>query len=286
MTRFRVTVKGAKVALAVAVAATVVYGYESGPPAGRTGAPGEQTCIQCHSGTLNSGPGSITISGVPETYEPNQVITLTVRVQHPDRRRWGFEITALDGENNKAGTLAPVNRNVTKVANGTGNLAGRAYVEQTTNGTFAGQAQGAEWEVKWTAPDHDVGRVTFYAAGNAANNNNASSGDSIYTTAVSTGTSSPTVIDAVYKKGKILLQANGSNVVAGATIELSGGGLSGTESFPLALNAKGSKWQVKKSARSTPSGLSVDDALPEGSSVTIVIRNPDGTASAPATLSR
>ena len=286
MTRLRVTAKGAKVTLVVAAAAIVAYAHAAGPPAGRTGAPGEQTCIQCHTGTLNAGQGSVTISGIPETYEPNQVITLTVRVQHPDRRRWGFQITALDGENNKAGTLTAVNRNLTRIANGTGSLTGRTYVEQTTTGTFAGQALGAEWEVKWTAPDHDVGRVTFYAAGNAANGNNASSGDNIYTTAVSTGTTSPTVIAAVYKKGKILLQANGSNVIAGATLEVSGGSLSGTETFPLTLNAKGTKWQVKKSARSTPSGLSVDEALPAGSSVTIVIRNPDGTPSAPATLSR
>jgi hypothetical protein len=280
------TLKGAKVTFALAVLVAVAYGYSGGPPAGHTGAPGEQTCVQCHSGTLNSGPGSVTISGVPESYEPGQQITLTVRVQHPDRRRWGFQITALDGQNNPAGTLSPVNRNLTKVASGTGSLQGRIYVEHTTTGTFAGQAQGAEWQVKWTAPDHDVGRVTFYAAGNAANNNHASSGDSIYTTAVSTGTTGPMIIAPVYKKGKILMQADGSNVTDGATVEVSGGGLDGTETFPLALNSKGSKWLVKKSARSTPGGLTVDDVLPAGSSVTIAVRNPDGTVSAPATLSR
>jgi hypothetical protein len=286
MNRYRVTKKGAKVALALAVLVSVAYGYASGPPAGHTGAPGEQTCVQCHTGTLNSGPGSITISGVPETYTPNQQITLTVRVSHPDRRRWGFQITALDDANDPAGKLTPSNRNVTKSASGTGSLSGRSYVEHTTNGTFANHAQGAEWEVLWTAPDHDVGRVTFYAAGNAANNNNGSSGDSIYTTSVATGSTGPMVIAPAYKKGKILIQVNGSNVADGATLEVSGGGLAATESFPLSKNAAGSKWLVKKSARSTPGGLSVDEALPAGSSITIVVRNPDGAQSAPATLAR
>jgi hypothetical protein len=155
MKRLRVTSRGAKAAVAVVAMVGVAYGFASGPPAGRTGAPGEQTCIQCHTGTLNSGPGSVTISGVPETYEPNQEFTLTVRVEHPDRRRWGFQITALDAQNDPAGRLSAINRNVTKVANGTGNLAGRVYVEQTSNGTFSGQGQGAEWEVKWTAPATD-----------------------------------------------------------------------------------------------------------------------------------
>jgi hypothetical protein len=242
--------------------------------------------VQCHIGTLNGGPGRVTISGVPAEYAPNQQFTLTVRVEHPDRRRWGFQLAALDGGNRSVGTLEPADRHVAQAVEGTGGLQGRRYVEHTSNGTFSGQAQGAEWEVRWTAPDHDVGRVTFYAAGNAANGNNASSGDSIYTTSVATGSTAPMVVAAVYKKGKIVLQANGSNIEAGATLEISGGTLDAPESFPLVANATGTRFLVKKSARSTPGGRSVDDVLPAGSSVTIAVRNPDGAASAPATLER
>ena len=269
------------------MAATVAYGFASGPPAGHTGAPGEGTCIECHTGTLNSGPGSVTITGVPDSYEPGQEFTLTVRVQHPDRRRWGFQITALDAQNRPAGTLSAINRNITKIATGTGSLEGRRYVEHTTNGTFAGQAQGGEWDVKWTAPNADVGRVTFYAAGNAANNNNASSGDSIYTTAVSTGSSAaPMIVAPAYKKGKIVLQANTSNIESGATLEVTRDGVEGSEVFPLVLNPAGTKWLVKKMALSTPGGMKVDQILPAGTAVTIVVRNPNGTPSAPAALAR
>lgn len=276
-----------KGAIAVAVLVTVAYGFSAGPPAGRTGAPGEGTCVQCHAGTLNSGPGRVTISGVPETYEPNQEFTLTVRVEHPDRQRWGFQITALDDANKPAGTLSLDDRRITKIAVGTGDLGGRVYVEHTSNGTFSGQARGAEWTVKWTAPAADAGRVTFYAAGNAANGNNSPSGDSIYTTAVSTGSAAaPMIIAPAFKKGKILIVANGSNIVPGATLELSGGGLGATESFPLSPNRPGTKFLVKKSARSTPGGFQLDEVLPVGASITIVVRNPDGTPSAPATLDR
>ena len=275
-----------KAALAVLAMVTVAYGYASGPPAGRSGAPGEQTCIVCHAGTLNGGPGKVTISGVPEIYTPGETVTLTVTVEQANRQRWGFQLTALDSSNKQAGTFGLIDRAKTKTASGTGSLAGRKYVEQTTAGTQEGHQGGASWEVRWTAPDTDVGRVTFYAAGNAANGNDSSSGDNIYTTAVGSGTNKPNIIAPAYKKGKIVFQANGSNIENGATVEVSGGSLQTAETFDVAQNSAGTKWVVKKSARSTPGGLSVDDALPTGSTVTLVVRNPDGATSAPVTLSR
>jgi hypothetical protein len=279
--------KGAKIAIVALAVATTAYANASGPPASRSGAPGESTCTQCHVGApLNSGPGSITIEGVPENYTPGEEIALTVRVEHPQRTRWGFQLTALDGSNRPAGTFVLVNRNLTRTVNGAGQNAGRVYVEHTSGGTFANQPQGAEWQVTWVAPANDVGRVTFYAAGNAANNNNQSSGDNVYTTSVGTGMSTPTIIAPTYKKGKIVLQVNGSNIEEGAELDVTRDGVPEAETFPLSLNKRGTKWVVKKAARSTPSGLSVDDVLPAGATVTIVVRNPDSTTSAPAELSR
>ena len=59
---------------------------------------------------------------------------------------------------------------------------GREYIKHTLPGTAAGQPEGHAWSFEWTAPPDDVGPVTFYAAGNAANNNGNNSGDYIYTT--------------------------------------------------------------------------------------------------------
>lgn len=276
-----------KALICVTVIATVANGFSDRPPAGRTGAPGEATCAVCHTGTLNSGPGRVEIEGVPSAYLPNEEFTLTVRVSHPDRRRWGFQITALDSQNNPAGTMLAVNTTQTTTVNGTGSLSGRTYVEHRAAGTFDGTSNGASWEVKWRAPANDVGRVTFYAAGNAANANDASSGDNIYTTAVQMASNSaPMIIEPVYKKGKILLQANGSDIDTGAVLIVSGGNLAEAQTFALKLNKPGTKWQVKKSSTSTPGGLTVDGVLPAGTTVTLVVRNPNGMESAPATLTR
>lgn len=276
-----------KALICVSVIATVANGFSDRPPAGRTGAPGEATCTVCHVGTLNSGAGKVEIEGVPSAYLPNEEFTLTVRVTHPDRRRWGFQITALDSQNNPAGTMLAINTTQTTTLNGTGTLQGRTYVEHRAAGTFDGQPNGASWEVKWRAPATDVGRVTFYAAGNAANGNDASSGDSIYTTAVQMSSNgAPMIIEPVYKKGKILLEANGSDIDAGAVLIVSGGNLSEAQTFALKLNKPGTKWQVKKNTRSTPGSLTVDGVLPAGTTVTLVVRNSNGMESAPASLTR
>ncbi|MBK7599307.1 MAG: hypothetical protein IPJ07_12610 [Acidobacteria bacterium] len=74
-------------------------------PSARTGAPGESTCTSCHgSFTLNSGPGVLSVTGVPASYTLNQGITVTVKIQQANRARYGFEVTVLDELNNRAGT--------------------------------------------------------------------------------------------------------------------------------------------------------------------------------------
>ena len=275
-----------KISLILFVFAGVAHAFSGGPPAGVTGAPGEGTCVQCHNGTLNSGAGSIAILGVPDQYQPGEEVTLTVRLRHPDRQRWGFQLTALNGNNDGVGTFTLVDRSTTRLIEGVGSLDDRTYVEHTAAGTFEGDRQEAVWQVRWTAPAEDAGIVTFYAAGNAANGDNNSTGDSIYTTAVVSGTAMPAIIAPTYKKGKIILQANNSNIIPGATLEVTAPGAAEPEIFNLVKNANGKKWLVKKKALSTPGELRVDDILTPGTTVTIVVRNPDGTPSAEAQLSR
>src|SRR5205085_4858658 len=71
--------------------------FVTGPPASRTGAPAlltfpvEPTCTLCHgSYPLNSGPGLLTISGLPGSYTPGQELTVTVTLRQADRARYGF----------------------------------------------------------------------------------------------------------------------------------------------------------------------------------------------------
>jgi plastocyanin len=151
-----------------------LYASSNNPPNGRTGAPGESTCLDCH-GTypLNSGDGELTIIG-PESFEEGQTYEVIVELSDPDQLRWGFEITPLD-----LGTCHitdPINTVL-------GNSAGKSYVKQTSTGTYDNTLNGpVSWTFEWTAPSPAPDSVIFYAAGNAANSNNSTSGDYIYTT--------------------------------------------------------------------------------------------------------
>ncbi len=120
---------------------------------------------------------------MPPTYVPGQTYDITVRHTNTDqtRVRWGFQLTALDASDEKAGHLAPLDE-LTQVLDNQGPFPNRQYIEHTSQGTFFGQQNGAAWTFRWTAPATDVGPVTFYAAGNQANGDGNTSGDNIYFT--------------------------------------------------------------------------------------------------------
>jgi len=155
--------------------------YSSGPPAGFTRAPGELDCSDCHTTPAQSS-GTLAL-GAPEKYRPGQTYDLTVThgTADPTRVRWGFQLTALDAADQKAGAFAPAD-DLTRVISGEGPFPAREYVEHTQKGTFAGQQNGAVWTFRWTAPAEDVGPITFYVSGNQANGDQNSSGDNIYFT--------------------------------------------------------------------------------------------------------
>jgi len=161
-----------------------VGAFSAGPPAGHTGAPSEFTCDECHL-KVGTSSGTFTINA-PQSYLPGQTYQITVTHSSPDqtRQRWGFQLTALDGGDEKAGNLQTVGDGLTQILDNQGPGSSRQYVEHTAAGTFAGQHDGASWSFQWTAPQQNVGSVTFYAAGNQANNNGNSDGDFIYSTFV------------------------------------------------------------------------------------------------------
>lgn len=171
------------VALLLTITA-VVYAKITGPDPGYTNAPSDiGNCVACHDTfhTENVGPGSLTVSGGPinGVYQPGQQYTLTVTVAQANRQRYGFQMTALDGAMIRAGTLAAVGSDAQVLAES--GFGGRQYVEHTEAGTLPNAANSRVWQVRWTAPDTDVGTVIFYVAGNAANGDRTNQGDYIYT---------------------------------------------------------------------------------------------------------
>ena len=158
-----------------------------GPPLGFTGAPGEGTCTGCHyTFPLNSGAGKVEITGLPASYTVGQSYTVTVTVSHPTARAWGFELTALDsnGTSSTIGTLTATNVSTTLKRDSSASGQQRTYLSHSEAGIAQGKTASNSWAFTWTAPASAVGDITFYAVGNAANNQITPEDDYIYTTSV------------------------------------------------------------------------------------------------------
>lgn len=172
--------------------------FSAGPPIGRTGAPAlgafpsELTCVGCHSSfVLNSGPGVLSISGLPATYTANQEVTITISLNQADRAKFGFEATMLDDLGRRAGDLTATDTTNTQIINGTGNFSGRQYITHTAAGNVPNGTNQSTWTFKWKAPAQNVGRVTLYVSGNAANGNGNNAADYIYVTNASSQAAVP-----------------------------------------------------------------------------------------------
>ncbi len=155
----------------------------AGANPGNTGAPGESTCASsgCHDdNSLNGGPGNLTIKPTFDgdnitTYDTNTTITLKLALKDQQMNAAGFEMIALRVDNNNSvGNFKPQSDQQKTGFNNN-------YLTHTKAFTsFDGNTK--TWTIKWESPDKIVGDIRFYAAGNAANNNNTSSGDYIYST--------------------------------------------------------------------------------------------------------
>jgi uncharacterized protein (TIGR03437 family) len=156
---------------------STVRANQNGPVASLTGAPGESDCTSCHGGGPTGGTLSINL---PANYSPDQEITLTVTLAQQNRLRYGFQLTAIDDSGRRAGDLTPNDGNTqTQLNTVSGNQ--RQYINHTFAGITPSTPGQGSWTFRWKAPAQSVGRVTFYIAGNAANGNGQSSGDTIYT---------------------------------------------------------------------------------------------------------
>ena len=180
-------VSGIGIAGFAGVGTGLVEAFSSGPPAAYTNAPGEDNCTECHTSfPVNSGKGAVAIMGLPHDYLPGQQVQVHVTTSDPQALIFGFQVTAVDQTGTTVGTFSVPNVPVpkTQIVKGTIGSGSRQYVEQTTNGLFDPVVQGSNtWTFTWITPSQRAGKVTFYASGNAANSNQAPSGDYIYTTA-------------------------------------------------------------------------------------------------------
>lgn len=151
--------------------------------AGRTGSPGETTCVSCHDNfALNSGGGSITLSSTNLPgweYIPGTNYHMVCTVARTGNNLFGMGLEALTTANQNAGNLVITNPASTQIKTATVGGVSRRNVVHTLNG---GQGNGSKaFAFDWTAPTTNIGSVTFYYAGVAANGDGDEAvGDYVY----------------------------------------------------------------------------------------------------------
>lgn len=157
----------------------LLISMSANPPDGKTGAPGDSLCTECHTPSNPPINGEITVEGFPTSITPGENYTLTVvnRNTVGTAKKAGFQMTILGPFNTKAGNMKNASANsVISVANN------RQYFEHNPAQPYP-DSSVVKWTVEWTAPELPAGsEITYYAAGNVANGNFMNSGDRIVTT--------------------------------------------------------------------------------------------------------
>ena len=152
-----------------------IMSFSSNPPDGRTGAPGEGACTDCHNPSNPLGlDGEFSLTGFPNLIAPGQTYTISVVVRNNNgmAQRNGFQAVMLDESNNNIGDFITSGSNNPTTQTAT---SGREYVEHNPAIDFANNE--VNWTFDWTAPDGNVGEeVTLYVgsivgSGNAGNSN-------------------------------------------------------------------------------------------------------------------
>ncbi len=238
----------------------LIWAHEYGPDAGYSGVPKELgTCAQagCHTGTANNpgNTGSVSVA-FPNglTYSPGVKQHLVVTISDAAQKAWGFQLTARQAGNTStlAGTFASTDANTLLMCAAT-NLfneqplqysASKAqtcpssmplqYMEHSLAGYNAtrGHTGSQTFAFDWTPPATDVGDITVYVAGNAANGDLTQNGDHIYTTTytlkASSGTTGGSSTPTISQNGVINGASFKPGVVPNSWIAIQGTNLAPT----------------------------------------------------------
>lgn len=168
----------------VLVGLTVSFGLKSsGGKAGKTGSPGESTCVQCHNSfNLNSGGGIVTLSNAmleanDWMFSAGETYDMDVTIAHDGAAIFGFGVEVLNSSGANSGSLIVSNTDETRMVNAS--VDGNERTNITHKGGAGLVANTKTFSFQWTAPANDD-VATFYVVGNAADNNGGTSGDNIY----------------------------------------------------------------------------------------------------------
>ncbi len=174
-----------------------------GPVPGVNGslASGGTNCTFCHFGGLGFG-GQTQILDLPTSYLPGAVYDLRLRIADAEQRGAGFQLSVEDDSGAHVGSLIATDALNTQ-------LTGLDWMSHTLAGVESSILDwvplgfAAEYAARWQAPGSDVGSITFWAAGNAINDDASSVGDHVYLTSqtLSSGVSRDSDGDGILDDG-------------------------------------------------------------------------------------
>jgi len=160
---------------------TVLLSNSNGPGGNRTGAPGAQgDCTGCHYAGKDPN-GSIAVKVLDNgtaisSYESGKTYDLELTLNGTSSKM-GFQFTAIDANNNKAGNLSGQSSGTTVYSAGKQQIWGHSTPGTSTNTNT--------WKAKWEAPSSGTGDVSIYMVGILANGNGTNSGDYIEKSSIS-----------------------------------------------------------------------------------------------------
>ena len=145
----------------ILLGAVQLYAYSSGPPNGYHGQ--SINCTSCHSGSAINTMSMVSISGLPENYQPNTSYPLTLSLSGSNSRGFGFQLAVRSGNSN-VGTLSTSQSGI-RVDSG--------YLEHTTR-------LSSTVSFDWVSPSSSSGDVNFWVSSLATGGSSGTSGDQTY----------------------------------------------------------------------------------------------------------
>ena len=146
-------------------------GNSGGPPTGYAyNAPNYNNCTICHSGTVNSGNGSVEFIDLPNEFNPGETYSIGITVTGSNSRGYGFQATAMLGDQ-FAGNFSLNSNSENLELNG-------GFIQHSS------RTDSGIWYFNWDAPEEATEAITFSASGLGTGGSSGYSGDRVYTVQV------------------------------------------------------------------------------------------------------
>lgn len=165
--------------LAVAAVLFIMLSFSSNPPNGRTGAPFDGACTDCHTGSGGGLDGEISLDGLPSVVDAGETysLTYTISVTQGSPVRAGIQSTIIfDSDFTNAGDMDNPGLGSSIAVHTPSGSSARDYLEHSPAQFFGGNDE-VEFTVDWTAPSVS-GDVTVWTA-SVLGNGSGSGGDNV-----------------------------------------------------------------------------------------------------------